>query len=145
MEDIGHNEDTPVGVASTPTPEKSQLVQDCPAPVYMAKVSNGAAEIHKSYAQAVCTVQHFPERTRHGLGMNGVPDAPRKQSKAVRKPKAESTPMFKRVKPWNMHGCVRNEDFAVLLHVKYFVTETNNLTTILEDSTRHPELPGEPQ
>ena len=96
MEDIGHNEDTPVGVASTPTPEKSQLVQECPAPVYMAKVSNGAAEIHKSYSQAV---QHSPERTRHGLGMDGVPDAPRKQSNAARKPKAGSTPKFKRVNP----------------------------------------------
>ena len=97
-------------------------------------VVTGPAEVHKSYAQAV---QYSPERTKHGLGMEGVPDAPRKQSKAVRKSKAGSTPKFKRVKPWNMHGCILNKvatDFAVLLHVKYFVAETYNLRRLYKTS-----------
>ena len=129
-----------VDVAYTPTPEKPQLVQECPAPVYMAKASNGAAAIQKSHAQAA---QHSQERTMHayGLGMIGVPDAPRNQSKAARKPKSRFTPKSSKgvryLKPWNMQGCIRNEvakDFAVLVHVKYSVTETYHLRRLYKTS-----------
>ena len=64
MQDIGHNENIPADAAPTPTPEKLQLAQECPAPAYMAKVLKGAAAIHKSYAQAA---QHSPGRTMHAL------------------------------------------------------------------------------
>ena len=36
-------------VASTPTPEKSQLIQDCPAPVYMAKTRRDTTEPNERY------------------------------------------------------------------------------------------------
>ena len=141
MEDSGHNEDIPEDAAPTQTPEKPQLAQECPAPVYMAKVSKGAAAIHMSCAQAA---QHSPERTMHDLYTTGAPDAPdapRKQPKAARKPKSgsmrKSIKEAKYLKPWNMQGCIRNEvasEFAVLLHVKYFVTGTHHLRRLYKTS-----------
>ena len=77
MEDIGYNEDIPADANPMPTLEKLQLAQECPAPLYnvMAKVSKGAAAVHKSYAQAA---QPSPERTMYGLYRTGASDAPRK-------------------------------------------------------------------
>ena len=40
MEDMGYNENIPGNAVSTLTPAKSQLVQECPALVYMAKDSH---------------------------------------------------------------------------------------------------------
>ena len=40
IKDIGHNESIPADVTSTPTPKKPPMAQECPAPVYMAKVYN---------------------------------------------------------------------------------------------------------
>ena len=49
MENIGHNEDIPLDVASTPTHEKLQPVQECPAPVYMANPSGTTAGTKETY------------------------------------------------------------------------------------------------
>ena len=133
MKDITfcHNKDIPADAAPMPTPKKLQLAQECPASVYMAKVSKGDAAIHKSYAQAA---HHSPERTMHDLYTTGAPDAPRKQPHAARKPKSGSMPNsskeVKYRKPWNMQGCIPNEvarEFAVLLRAKYVVTGTHHL------------------
>ena len=83
MEDIGNNEDIPGDdiVDSTLAHEKLQPVRECPALVYMAKVSTNAAEVHKSYAQAV---QYSLERTKHGPGYHYGMSAGRTQ-KAVQR------------------------------------------------------------
>ena len=53
--DIGHTEDISADAASTPTLEKPQLAQECPAPVYMARTSNStAADTKEVYVLSVC-------------------------------------------------------------------------------------------
>ena len=74
MKDIGHNEDIPVVVASTPTPEKPQLVRECPAPVYMATVSKGAA--------AILT---FPRKNHAWLGYDRSTRCTQKAAKGCKK------------------------------------------------------------
>ena len=52
MEDIGHSEDIPVDVASMP--ERLQPVQECLAPVHMARTSSPTADIKDAYVLSVC-------------------------------------------------------------------------------------------
>ena len=56
MKDIGYNEDIPADVTPTPTPKKSQLAQECTAPVctvYMAKTYKYTTELNESYVMSL--------------------------------------------------------------------------------------------